>query len=329
MSDQNNSNTLIDEFARDVKYGLGRKRKRLDPKYFYDKTGSELFESICTQPEYYLTRTEYKIILKNIGELVNYFDNQNVSIIELGSGSSKKTKIILKYFLEKQENKLHYFPIDVSYEMLFNSNKKLLKDFPKITSHPISSDYFDGIRQANEYIHSNGNIPDKKLILFFGSSLGNFEPKYAISFLRSIRKGLAPDDSFLIGFDLVKKKEVLEAAYNDGNGITAQFNLNILRRINNELDGEFDLESFKHFAYFNEKKSRIEMHLVSKIKQNVKIGKINKSFNFLKNESIHTENSYKYKIQDIKKFAKKSNMKVEKNFLDDNNWFSLSLLVPN
>jgi dimethylhistidine N-methyltransferase len=252
-----------------------------------------------------------------------------VSIIELGSGSSKKTKIILKYFLEKQENKLHYFPIDVSYEMLFNSNKKLLNDFPNITSHPISSDYFDGIKQANEYNHANGNVPNKKLVLFFGSSLGNFEPKDALNFLRSIRKGLAPNDSFLIGFDLVKKKEVLEAAYNDDNGITAQFNLNILRRINSELDGDFDLESFKHFAYFNEYKNRIEMHLVSKIKQNVLIGKINKSFNFLKNETIHTENSYKYTLEDIENFAKKSKMKVEKNFLDDNKWFSLSLLVPN
>jgi dimethylhistidine N-methyltransferase len=314
------------EFARDVKFGLESERKFINPKYFYDRRGSELFELICIQPEYYVTRTEFRIIIKNISAMMNYFGDKNVSIIELGSGSSKKTKIILKYFLDKQHNNLHYFPIDVSHEMLFKSTKNLSNDLPQITIHPIASDYFDGIRQTNEYINLNHSAPDKKLILFFGSSLGNLEPKDSIYFLKTIGTKLNKNDFVLIGFDLVKKKEILELAYNDSEGVTSSFNLNILNRINNELGGEFNLDLFKHLAFFNEDKKRIEMHLVSSDKQNIDIRKINQSINFQKDETIHTENSYKYTVDDINDLAKNSDLKVEKHFIDDNNWFSLSLL---
>lgn len=318
----------LEDFAKEVKNGLGRKKKRLNPKFFYDKRGSELFEQICVQPEYYLTITEYRIIIDNINSLLKYYDNKDISIIELGSGSSKKTKILLNYFLNKQEGSLHYFPIDISQEMLYKSSLKLQSDLPKIINHPIAADYFDGIATVTKFISSQNNIPINKLILFLGSSLGNFEPKGAITFLRALRESINKEDSLLIGFDLQKKKDILEAAYNDVEGITAKFNLNILERINKELNGEFNLEKFEHLAYYNQVKNRIEMHLISKMNQNIKIDRLNQVFNFEKGETILTEYSYKYSLKSIEQLANKSNLRVERNFFDKNEWYNLALLTP-
>jgi L-histidine Nalpha-methyltransferase len=326
---KNNKKTiLLEDFAKEVKNGLERKKKKINPKFFYDKKGSELFEQICVQPEYYLTLTEYKIIIENINSLLKYYDSTDICIVELGSGSSKKTKILLNYFLKKQEGNLHYFPIDISQEMLYKSSLKLQSDLPKIINHPIASDYFEGIRTVTKFIGSQKNIPNKKLILFLGSSLGNFEPKDAIIFLRNLREMIDKEDALLVGFDLQKKKNILEAAYNDVEGITAKFNLNILERINKELDGEFDLESFGHLAFYNQVKNRIEMHLISKVKQKVKVNKLNRVFDFERGETILTENSYKYSLKSIERLATKSNLRVERNFLDKNEWFNLALLTP-
>ena len=324
----NKKSILREDFAKEVKYGLGRKKKKLNPKFFYDKRGSELFEQICVQPEYYLTITEYKIIIENINSLLKYYDNKDICIIELGSGSSKKTKVLLNYFLKKQEGNLHYFPIDISQEMLYKSSLKLQSDLPQIINHPIASDYFEGIGTITKFIDSQHNIPNKKLMLFLGSSLGNFEPKAAITFLSKVRENIKKEDSLLIGFDLQKKKNILEAAYNDVEGITAKFNLNILERINKELNGEFDLENFEHLAYYNQVKNRIEMHLLSKVKQKVKVNKLNQLFDFEKGETILTENSYKYTLKLIEQLANKSNLRVERNFLDKNEWFNLALFTP-
>jgi L-histidine Nalpha-methyltransferase len=326
---KNNKKTiLLEDFAKEVKNGLERKKKKINPKFFYDKKGSELFEQICVQPEYYLTLTEYKIIIENINSLLKYYDSTDICIVELGSGSSKKTKILLNYFLKKQEGNLHYFPIDISQEMLYKSSLKLQSDLPNIINHPIASDYFEGIRTVTKFIGSQKNIPNKKLILFLGSSLGNFEQKDAIIFLRNLREMIDKEDALLVGFDLQKKKNILEAAYNDVEGITAKFNLNILERINKELDGEFDLESFGHLAFYNQVKNRIEMHLISKVKQKVKVNKLNRVFDFERGETILTENSYKYSLKSIERLATKSNLRVERNFLDKNEWFNLALLTP-
>jgi L-histidine Nalpha-methyltransferase len=324
----NKKSILQEDFVKEVKNGLGRKKKILNPKFFYDKRGSELFEQICVQPEYYLTITEYKIIIENINSLLKYYENKDICIIELGSGSSKKTKVLLNYFLKKQEGNLHYFPIDISQEMLYKSSLKLQSDLPQIINHPIASDYFEGIVTVTKFIDSQHNIPNKKLILFLGSSLGNFEPKGAITFLSKLRENIKKEDSLLIGFDLQKKKNILEAAYNDVEGITAKFNLNILERINKELNGEFDLDTFEHLAYYNQVKNRIEMHLLSKVKQKVKVNKLNQLFDFEKGETILTENSYKYTLKSIEQLANKSNLRVERNFLDKNEWFTLALLTP-
>lgn len=325
---KNNKKSILQEdFAKEVKNGLERKKKKLNPKFFYDKRGSELFEQICVQPEYYLTITEYKIIIENINSLLQYYENKDICIIELGSGSSKKTKVLLNYFLKKQEGNLHYFPIDISQEMLYKSSLKLQSDLPQIINHPIASDYFEGIATVTKFIASQRNIPNNKLILFLGSSLGNFEPKGAITFLSKLRENIKKEDSLLIGFDLQKKKNILEAAYNDVEGITAKFNLNILERINKELNGEFDLENFEHLAYYNQVKNRIEMHILSKVKQKVKVNKLNQLFDFEKGETILTENSYKYTLKSIERLANNSNLRVERNFLDKNEWFNLALLT--
>ena len=318
----------MEDFAKEVMIGLGKKRKKLNPTLFYDQKGSELFEKICMQPEYYLTVTEYKILIENINLLLSLYDNKEVCIVELGSGSSKKTKILLKYFLEKQNGNLHYFPIDISKEFLYKSSLQLYNDLPKIITHPIASDYFDGIRTVTKCINSQNNIPNNKLILFLGSSIGNFEPKDAIIFLRSIREEVNKEDSLLIGFDLQKKKNILEAAYNDLEGITAKFNLNILERINKELLGDFKIENFEHQAYYNQQKNRIEMHLISKVKQKVKVNKLNHVFVFENGETILTEYSHKYTIKSIEELANKCNFNVKRNFLDKNEWFNIALLTP-
>ena len=319
---------MLEDFAKEVMNGLCKKRKKLNPTLFYDQKGSELFEQICMQPEYYLTVTEYKIIIENINLLLKLYDNKEVCIVELGSGSSKKTTILLNYFLEKQNGNLHYFPIDISQEFLYKSSLNLQSDLPKVIIHPIASDYFGGLEIVTKFLNSQDTIPNNKIILFLGSSLGNFKPKDAIIFLRNIREKVNKEDSLLIGFDLQKKKNILEAAYNDLEGITAKFNLNILERINKELNGEFDLENFEHLAYYNQVKNRIEMHLLSKMKQKVKINKLNQGFVFEKGETILTENSYKYTLKSIEQLANKSNLRVERNFVDKNEWFNLALLTP-
>jgi len=319
---------MLEDFAKEVMNGLCKKRKKLNPTLFYDQKGSELFEQICMQPEYYLTVTEYKIIIENINLLLKLYDNKEVCIVELGSGSSKKTKILLNYFLEKQNGNLHYFPIDISQEFLYKSSLNLQSDLPKVIIHPIASDYFGGLEIVTKFLNSQDTIPNNKIILFLGSSLGNFKPKDAIIFLRNIREKVNKEDSLLIGFDLQKKKNILEAAYNDVEGITAKFNLNILERINKELDGESNLKNFEHLAYYNQFKNRIEMHLISKVKQKVRINKLNQVFVFEEGETILTEYSYKYNLKSIEELANSSNFKVEKNFLDKNEWFNLALITP-
>jgi dimethylhistidine N-methyltransferase len=327
LSDDKKSKSIIlEDFAKEVIKGLGKKRKKLNPTLFYDQKGSELFEQICIQPEYYLTVTEYKIIIENISSLLQLFDNKKVCIVELGSGSSKKTKILLKYFLEKQNKSLHYFPIDISKTFLYKSCLKLQNDLPEIVTHPIASDYLDGLEIVTKLVNSQNNIPNNKLILFLGSSLGNFEPIDALTFLQNLREKMNKEDSLLIGFDLQKKKNILEAAYNDLEGITAKFNLNILERINKELDGNFNLNNFEHLAYYNETNNRIEMHLISKNNQKVILN--NQVFEFEKGETILTEYSYKYNLKSIEELANKSNFKVKRNFLDKYEWFNIALLVP-
>jgi L-histidine Nalpha-methyltransferase len=318
---------LISEFAQNVREGLRSSKKKLKPIYLYDEIGSLLFEKICLQPEYYLTRTE-RIILRDFSPNIVKIQNDNhISILELGSGSSDKTRILLEYFLSKQKP-LYYFPIDVSPSILYDTIHKLSSDLSHLNIKGIASDYLEGILKVRDFINSNQNVPNKKLILFLGSSIGNFEPNEAINFLRIIKNTMNIQDTLLIGFDLQKNIKTIEAAYNDRAGITAKFNLNLLTRINTELGGDFNVKDFEHLAYYNDNKSRMEMHLLSKSDQQVKIRSLSETFTFKQNETIHTENSYKYTLRQISVLADDSGFKLEKNFIDKKNWYDLALFSP-
>ena len=327
---------LKDDFASHIGDSLGgrfsSKAKKTNPKYLYDYEGSRLFEQICLQPEYYLTGVEIEILNTFSADIASLFKDFNqIAMIELGSGSSTKTRILLQHFVDKiSANQMYYFPVDLSNSILEETINKLPIEFPSIGILAIHSDYIRGIRMVEVILNKDVGAKESfnKLVIFLGSSIGNFEPNEASAFLQQIRSsiGNSTNNKFLIGFDLHKDAEILEAAYNDRNGITAKFNLNILARINRELGGEFDLNTFYHSAFYNLMKRRVEMHLVSKIDQNIKINNLGKTVTFKKGESIHTENSYKYSIDQIRELAENSGFKVEKNFTDKRGWFDLVLL---
>lgn len=319
------NSACLQEFADDVKDGLGAEKKFINPKYFYDKRGSELFEEICRQPEYYPTRTETSILKTYSSDIAKTCNGKPLAILELGSGSSLKTRLLFDAFLKRQ-TLLHYLPIDISDSMLRQTANKLSNEFCGIYVTAIPADYYAGISKANQFLSST-NV-EKKLVLFLGSSIGNFEPQETEYFLRTIGEKMNEEDFLMIGFDLRKPKSVLESAYNDKSGVTEKFNQNLLSRINKELGGEFDLSSFGHRAFYNQSFHRIEMHLVSKRKQRVYVGKINETFDFVEGETIHTESSYKYTLGQIEVLAKKAGLTVRRHFTDKNRWFDLALLAP-
>ncbi len=310
--------TKIEEtFADEISSSLNRESKYIHPKFFYDKKGSSLFEKICDLPEYYPTRTEIKI-LKNIeSDLFQYLDD-SFRLVELGSGSSTKTRLILDIF-DKIQNEIEYFPIDIS-EILTESSELLQRDYQNLKITGIIDTYEGGLEFIEKY-------DDKKnLIIFLGSSFGNFTPKEGKTFLQKINSIMKNDDLFLIGLDLVKDKKILEDAYDDSQGITAKFNLNVLSRINDELDADFVLNNFKHIAKYNEEDQRVEMYLKSLVNQSVIISKANLSLKLKRGELIHTEHSHKYKISQIKELMDETGFIIKQNWLDVNNHFALTLV---
>ncbi|MEO8665468.1 MAG: L-histidine N(alpha)-methyltransferase [Ignavibacteria bacterium] len=310
---QNNS------FGEDVMIGLTSENKFLLPKYFYDQRGSELFEEICSTEEYYPTRTEISI-LKNLSDDISERNSEKNLIVELGSGSSFKTDYILSSFSRKRDF-LHYVPIDVS-DILVESSRTLIEKYKNLFVTGIISFYEEGL----EFIVSRDNSP--KLIIFLGSSIGNFTEEEAVAFMKMLKDNMNDHDRLLVGFDMLKDRKILIDAYNDKCGVTSAFNLNILERINNELDGNFDAGKFEHKAVFNEEKSRIEMHIIAMEDMNVEIKKLNMKISFKKDERIHTENSYKFTYDMIKKLARDSGMYFSDSYTDDNNYFSLCAFRP-
>jgi len=304
-------------FADEIYSSLSRDSKHIHPKFFYDKKGSALFEQICALPEYYPTRTEIKILKNLKSELSGYLDD-SFRLVELGSGSSVKTRLILDIFSEFQ-NKIEYFPIDIS-EILTESSELLQNDYPNLYITGIIDTYEGGLEFIEKY-------DDKKnLIIFLGSSYGNFIPNEGKTFLQKINSTMKKEDLFLIGLDLVKDKKILENAYDDSQGITANFNLNVLSRINDELDADFVLNNFEHFAKYNEKDQRMEMYLKSLVNQSVIISKANLSLKLKKGELIHTEHSHKYKISQIKELMEKTGFEIKQNWFDADKHYALILV---
>ena len=305
-----------------------KSKKSIPSKYLYDDRGSELFEQITLQPEYYPTRTEIKILDNYSNDIISHIQKEIV-LIELGSGSSKKTKFLFDEILKKQE-KLFYFPIDISFNFLNSVVYNIENSISKVIVKGIPYEYIDGITHCNKILFEN-NIEFKnisRLIIFLGSSIGNFEMDEARNFLKDIRANISNDDFLLIGFDLLKDTSLIESAYNDNKGVTSNFNLNLLNRINRELGANFNLENFSHKAFFNKNKNRIEMHIESKKDQKVFISTLKKEIEFKKNETIHTENSYKFEKDDINFLISRAGFCVEKEFSDDNSWYDLVLLKP-
>lgn len=322
----NNERFVVNnEFAKVVAKGLSDKQKHISPKFFYDKKGSRLFEEICMQPEYYLNRIESQILKNSVDEILKIIGGQEISVIELGNGNSLKTRILLGPFLAKLKL-VSYFPIDVSLKMLKKSIRDLFREYANLQIYGICSDYVSGLVKINEFMKLKSKIPSKKFIIFLGSSIGNFDPKEAMNFLHSVVRYVRKDDLLLLGVDLEKDKSILDRAYNDKKGITAKFNFNVLGRINRELDGEFNISNFEHKSFYNIYKHRIEMHLESKLDQQVRIGAIGKTFYFKKGETIHTENSYKYSLPRLNRLVKEAGLQVIRNFTDPNRLYTLILL---
>jgi L-histidine Nalpha-methyltransferase len=307
-------------FAEDVRAGLTATPKTLKPKFLYDALGSLLFEAICLLPEYYLTRAETEIFERRAAEIVAQLPAP-ITVVELGSGSSIKTRLLIKAILSRQP-RLCYQPIDISETILEQSAKQLLEDYSglRITAH--AADYTRGIASIER---KDG---ERVLALLLGSNIGNYMPDEARELLRLIRNSLRPGDGLLLGADLKKSRETLEAAYNDALNLTEAFSRNLLLRINRDLNADFDLRQFKHRAFFNEGQSRIEIHLVSLTEQIVNIRGAEAQpalqVEFKSGETIHTENSYKYDLEALAALARATGFTPSRVWFDSGGRFSCS-----
>lgn len=297
----------------EVLKGLQKPQRQLPCKLFYDERGSALFDQICELEEYYLTRTEMEIMNKYI-EKISACLSKKCLLIELGSGSSKKIRLLLDHI----EEPACYVPVDISAEHLMKSVTTLAKDYPQLKIVPVYADYTQPFDLP--YL----NLPwSHKVIYYPGSSIGNFTPKEATTFLKRIVSIADKKGGLLIGVDLKKERSVLEAAYNDKNGITAEFNLNILRRLNREVGTDFELDQWSHYAFYNSDEGRIEMHLISLRNQFVHVDNI--EFFFKKGESILTEYSYKYTLEEFEQLVSDV-FKVKHVWTDDECKFSVQYL---
>ena len=314
------SNITDTEFLNDVISGLTQQQKTLPCKYFYDDKGAALFEQITSLQEYYVTRTELSI-LEQYSQSIAQMLPENLSIIEPGCGSGKK----VAYLLAHMANVKTFVPFEISEEMLSYSLAHLSPLFPDLAISPLLGD-FTHSQMVKQLTKDTALDSQTNLVYFPGSTLGNFAPVKAIEIMNNFHRLCGVNGYVLIGVDLVKERQVLLDAYNDKAGITAAFNKNLLQRINNELNGTFNLDNFSHESRFNEQHSRIEMHLVSNCNQSVIIN--DQQIDFIEGESIHTENSHKYTLESFKQLAAQANLKLEQTWQDDSNYFALCLLRP-
>jgi L-histidine Nalpha-methyltransferase len=307
--------------AEDVRKGLSAEQKRFLPKYFYDELGSQLFEAICLLPEYYLTRAENEILERYSDDIVASVDGQK-TLVEMGSGSASKTRLIIEALLRLQPELL-FMPVDISATALESSSRILLQSYPQLSIEAYAADYFAGLAELGKKPRA------RTLALFLGSNISNFDLEEALRFLRAMRSVLQKDDALLLGADLKKDPAVLEAAYNDALGVTSAFNLNVLARINRELGGTFNLRTFRHSAFYNETIGRIEIYIESLANQQVRIEKLDLTVDFAEGELIHTENSYKYDRAGIEALASATGFKLSRTWLDSQERFSSNLLLAN
>lgn len=300
--------------AEDVLVGLSETPKRLSSRFFYDATGSALFQDITDLEEYYPTRVEHSILSTHAEALLQRFAGDPLNLIDLGAGDGRKTRVVLEKALEMGLD-IRYVPIDISVDAMRGLVKDMGARFPTLPISGLVSEYTQGVRWLGE------QDDRRNLMLFLGSNIGNFHKAQARAFLRRLWMALNHDDRVLVGFDLKKDIEKLLAAYNDREGVTARFNLNLLSRINRELDADFDIDGFRHFSTYNVFSGAMESYLVSMREQTVRIGALHSTARFAPWEPIHTEYSYKYLPRDIAALAQHSGFVEEERFLDENGWF--------
>jgi dimethylhistidine N-methyltransferase len=305
------------QFSRDVLAGLRQSPRRLSPKYFYDVAGSALFDRICELPEYYPTRTEIQILRDN-AKAIAAVVGPNAEVVEFGAGSLSKIRLLFDAFAAT-EAPLRYVPVDISGEHLRRAAMALQAEYPALQIQPVVADYTMPL-----ILPKAGAESGKRVGFFPGSSLGNFQPDEALEFLRMAAR-LLHGGGLLIGVDLVKEPSVLHAAYNDGQGVTGAFNLNLLRRMNAELAADFDVEGFSHYAFYQAALQRVEMHLVSRRRQTVQIGK--ERFDFDEGDSILTEESRKFTVGSLRALAEAAGFSAGSVWIDERRLFSVHWLV--
>ncbi len=299
--------------------GLTAAPKQISSRFFYDATGSRLFEEITALPEYYPTPTEMSILQRVAGDVLSH--NHYSDIVELGSGDCSKISVLLDACEEKQINELRYFPVDVSEDAVMKSAEELIDKYPWLKVHGILADFMKHLH----ILPGEGN----RLICFFGSTLGNLENDQAIDFVRHVKRSMKKGDALLLGLDMVKDTKVLEKAYNDQQGITAKFNMNSLQVVNQIAGTNFDPVNFQHKAFFNPERSRIEMHLKAMKEQLVTSPRFPEKLVIKKGETIHTENSRKFTHDDISELANASDLSIQGIYNDQKEYFSLVQLICN
>ncbi|MGI9329427.1 MAG: L-histidine N(alpha)-methyltransferase [Gammaproteobacteria bacterium] len=294
--------------------GLRSDQKLISPKFFYDERGSQLFDAICEQPEYYPTRTELGIMEDNLDEMAELI-GPDVSLIEYGSGSSTKTRLLLDRLSELNA----YVPVDISRDYLASTAEQLAEDYPSIEVLPVCADFTQPFE-----VPVGSRAAARNVLYFPGSTIGNFAKPAALELMKVMREEAGDDGGLLIGVDLVKPKDILEPAYNDAAGVTADFNLNLLRRLNREHKADFELDAFRHEAVYDEDQDRIEMRLIALDRQTVKIGE--EKLEFAKDEYIVTEHSHKYQLEQFAEFASKAGFTVREVWTDEQDLFSVQYL---
>ena len=302
------------DMATDVRRGLTAMPKELPPKYFYDERGSQLFDAICDTAEYYQTRTEKALLERYVAEILDR--TKPVELVEFGSGAARKTRVLLDELVRRVEAPL-YMPVDISPEMLTLSARALMRDYPSLRVHGVVADY----ERHLHHLPADGH----RLLAFLGSTIGNFQHREAVRFIGSIASGMRPDEHFLLGVDLVKDTGVLHAAYNDAQGITADFNRNVLRVINRELDASFEPDAFEHIARYKVEEQRIEMALRARRDMQVRIEELDTTVSFAEGEEVRTEISRKFTRESCEHLLRESGLEPCGWFVSDNNYFALAL----
>jgi dimethylhistidine N-methyltransferase len=302
-------------FQADVLAGLARKPKRLSCKYFYDRRGSQLFDDICRLPEYYLTRCELAIMDRYAGQMADEI-GPRAMLVELGSGSSVKVRLLL----DQLEHAAAYAPVDISWEHLHATAGRLGRDYPGLEILPTAADFTERL-----WLPASRVTPRRRIVYFPGSTIGNFRMGAARRILRRIALLCGHDGALLLGVDLEKDPATIEAAYNDAAGVTAEFNLNLLRRINRELDADFDLGAFEHRAFYDRRYKRVDIRLESRRRQRVRVGAA--SYRFARGEAIRTEYSHKYTIDGLAALADEAGFTLRRYWTDDRQYFAVAYLV--